>query len=436
MIERAPDTARRDLLKTAVAAIGSLALPPVLAGDSGAPEFRRGVNLSFWLQLSTEEPLKDEDLRAVAAAGFDHVRLPVDPLTIGWQAQSGHADTFSHIDRLDSALESIFNAGLNCILDFHPDEPSIAVLKAPGGESAWLEAWGSLARRYAPHPPSRLALELLNEPQRIYGADSKAWTRAQQLAVARIRRATDRHWLMTVGLYDPVNTLRRLEPPQDPRLIATTHCYWPYEITHMGATWDDAVSSGRRDVRNLRYPAALTDIRVPHVAAGTHDLQSEKLAADYVSAGWDIEKIRPHIKAAADWSREHGIAVHYTEFGILRSYVDPDSRIRWLHDVRSLIEQYGMGWTVYDLSCNFGIIALDGVGPSHWQKQCPVHPGTVHIEPRVSQALGLPSETEPRREFGSQDSAVLQGSALSPACPTGCTPGTSGSLQPVSAALS
>lgn len=389
------DATRRALLKMAAAAGWSLAMPPALAGtgDASTPSFRKGANLSFWLQISTEEALKDEDLRAVAAAGFDHVRLPVDPLTIGWQVQSGHADAFSRIEKLDQALDRIFAAGLNCILDFHPDDPSIAVLKSPGGESAWLDAWDQLAHRYAARPASRLAFELMNEPHRVYGEDSEAWTRAQQRAVERIRRATDQHWLMTVGLYDPLNSLRRLNPPRDPRLIATTHCYWPYEITHMGAGMDDGISSGRRDVRNLRYPASMTDNRVSHVAAGTSNLQSEKLAADYVASGWNIDKIRPHIKAAADWSREHGIPVHYTEFGVMRQYADPDSRLRWLHDVRSLIEEYGMGWTVYDLSCNFGIISLEGPGSQHWQKLCPVHPNPIRVEPQVGTALGLQPRT-------------------------------------------
>lgn len=381
---------RRNLLK-ATAAAWTLALPAgfARAADATPPALAKGVNLSFWLQISTEEALKADDLRAVAAAGFDHVRLPVDPLTIGWQAQSGQNKAFSRIDRLDQALELIFNAGLNCILDFHPDDPSIAVLKGPGGEAAWLDAWDFLAHRYSARPASRLAFELMNEPHRVYGENSDAWTRAQQQAVDRIRRATDQHWIMTVGLYDPLNSLRRLTPPRDPRLIATTHCYWPYEITHMGATQDDAASSGRRDVRNLRYPAAMTDRRTSHVAAGSNDLQSEKLAADYISADWGIEKIRPHIKAAGDWSREHGIPVHYTEFGVLRRFIDPDSRLRWLHDVRALIEEYGMGWTVYDLSCNFGIISLDGPGTAHWQKLCPTHPNPVRIDPQVAGALGL-----------------------------------------------
>jgi hypothetical protein len=149
------------------------------------------------------------------------------------------------------------------------------------------------------------------------------------------------------------------------------------------------VSSGRKNIRNIRYPAALTDRTIPHVAAGTHDLQSEKLAVDYLDTGWNIEKIRPHIEAASDWSRQHGIPVHYTEFGVLRRYLDPDSRLRWLQDVRSLIEEYGMGWTVYDLSCNFGIISLDGAGASHWQRLCPVHPGPIRIETQASSALGL-----------------------------------------------
>lgn len=343
----------------------------------------------MWLQISGEESLTADDLKALAQAGFDHVRLPVDPMKLGWQAATGAAGAFGRQPLLDEVVHRIIDAGLNLILDFHPDGASLGFLRTAGGEPAWVEAWGAWAGRYAAIPSDRLVFELMNEPSRVYGTDRGAWTRAQARAVERIRKSAPANWIMTTGTYDPLNYVRSLEPPADRRIVATAHCYWPYELTHMGASWDDAVTTGRRDVRNLRYPANLTAPDAPHVAPGGDPERVGRLVREYLAAGWDIEKIRPHIEDTAKWSHERGIPVHFTEFGVLRLYADPDSRLRWLSDVRSLLESYGIGWSLWDLSCTFGIIELDGTGPSHWHKLCPAHAGPIRVEPAVRTALGL-----------------------------------------------
>jgi hypothetical protein len=285
-------------------------------------------------------------------------------------------------------VRRVAEAGLDLILDFHPDDDSIAALKAPGGEAAWLGAWSSWARRYAAIPPDKLAFELLNEPQRIYGADRHAWLAAQRSALARIRKWTSAHRVLTSGLWNPFDTLRALDPPDDPRLIATAQFYLPFEFTHMGANWDDAISAGERDLRNLRYPAALTDPRAGHVAPGGNVRRVARIAADYIDAGWDIDRLRPYVEDAARWSARHGIPVHFTEFGVLRLYADPASRNRWLRDVRSLIEAAGCGWTVWDLACLFGIAAA-GKSTLDLAQSCigDGHPSV--IETGIRDALGL-----------------------------------------------
>lgn len=385
------DPSRRNALKALAASTAALALPSWAAPAAavpGPPGFRKGANLSFWLQITTEEKLTREDLVAVFAAGFDHVRLPVNPLTIGWQGPKGRGGVFDRQDSLDGIVRMILDTGLNLILDLHPDDDTIDFLRTPAGEPAWLDIWDAWAMRWASLPPGRFILELMNEPGRVYRQDEDAWYAAQVKAIERIRKHTRDHWIMTTGFWDPINSLRKLKCPQDPRIIATTHCYWPYEITHMGQVWDDGITSGRRDVRNLRYPAKATDPKANFVGGGDPG-KVNKLARDYIAKDWNIETIRPHIDYAACWSQEHRIPVHYTEFGVMRTWMDPESRWRWLSDVRSLIESYGMGWSVYDLSCNFGVISLDGTGASHWQKLCPAHAGTMSIEAGAKTALGL-----------------------------------------------
>jgi hypothetical protein len=45
------------------------------------------------------------------------------------------------------------------------------------------------------------------------------------------------------------------------------------------------------------------------------------------------------------------------EFGVYREYADPVDRAVWLRDVRTALEQNGIGWTVWDYSGAFGVVS-------------------------------------------------------------------------------
>jgi endoglucanase len=45
------------------------------------------------------------------------------------------------------------------------------------------------------------------------------------------------------------------------------------------------------------------------------------------------------------------------EFGVFREYSDPQDRAAWLHDVRTAFEHNGIGWTMWDYSGSFGVVA-------------------------------------------------------------------------------
>ncbi len=61
------------------------------------------------------------------------------------------------------------------------------------------------------------------------------------------------------------------------------------------------------------------------------------------------------MKAAADWAHRRGVPVLCDEFGVYRNYSNPKDREAWLHDVRTALEKYGIGWTLWDYSGSFGI---------------------------------------------------------------------------------
>ena len=71
---------------------------------------------------------------------------------------------------------------------------------------------------------------------------------------------------------------------------------------------------------------------------------------------WDVARIESEMKQAADWARRSGVPLICNEFGVFREYADPQDRAAWLHDVRSALEQNGIGWTMWDYSGSFGVV--------------------------------------------------------------------------------
>lgn len=91
---------------------------------------RHGVNLSEWFAQVydpkgyTKEHFEtwttSTDIALIKSAGFDHVRLSVNPqpmMDAAWR-QRGSEEYFSY---LDAAMKMILDAGLAVELDMHPD---------------------------------------------------------------------------------------------------------------------------------------------------------------------------------------------------------------------------------------------------------------------------------------------------------------------------
>ena len=44
------------------------------------------------------------------------------------------------------------------------------------------------------------------------------------------------------------------------------------------------------------------------------------------------------------------------EFGVYRKAAKPEDRAAWISDVRTTLEKYGIGWTMWDYSGGFGVV--------------------------------------------------------------------------------
>src|SRR5258708_21766004 len=61
----------------------------VRAAEAPPPMLKHGINLSYWFTDSGREPLVARDFDLIRAAGFDHVRIPINPESLGFSLYDG-----------------------------------------------------------------------------------------------------------------------------------------------------------------------------------------------------------------------------------------------------------------------------------------------------------------------------------------------------------
>ncbi|MGQ0675171.1 MAG: glycoside hydrolase family 5 protein [Rhodospirillales bacterium] len=387
-------TRRRVLLGAAGAGLAAtLAWPRRAAAQSALP--RRGVNLSHWLSWEGRQPVVPEDARRIRGAGFDHVRLPVDPELLGWNplAESAAKRMLLNFARLDRALEMLLGAGLAVIVSFHAREKTRdeIELKTPM-QDAWVEFWRALALRYARHPPDRLIFAAMNEPQ-YYVRGAARWHQHQQRVVQAIRAEDRRRLLALSGMGGSgLDYLERTGMIADPASFYVFHFYEPYLVTHFGAGWEPFTKEPSALVAKIVYPSTEMASATAAVRVGPQRAAAEKLVRDYIDRPWNAATIDARIAVAEAWAARAGVRLMCTEFGVLRTRIDAPSRYRWIADVRQALERRGIGWSVWDYADLFGIATARGdvvnLGDGAVAPRDPANPKR-EFDPPALAALGL-----------------------------------------------
>ena len=80
----------------------------------------------------------------------------------------------------------------------------------------------------------------------------------------------------------------------------------------------------------------------------------------YGASGWNQQAILSRLQFARDWANEHHVPIMCDEFGAFRDTAPADSRARYIHDVRLVLERLQIGWSMWDYSGNFGMVTRGG----------------------------------------------------------------------------
>ena len=319
---------------------------------------RRGVNLSEWFAQVydpkgyTKEHFQTwvttDDIARIKSLGFDHVRLSVNPQPM---FVTNHPNDIpaEYLGYLDAAVKMILDKNLAVVIDIHPESDFKAQLKDDTFVQQFADFWRALAHHFATSDPERVFFEVLNEPE---VSDPYRWYGIQTKLLSAIRQAVPQHTIIAAGArWSDDDELVFLEPFRDPNVVYNFHFYFPHLFTHQGATWGAYYWHW---VKGLRYPS--TPESAERAAMNVPEAADRLAVIRYGQDHWDAGRIDAEIAQAADWAHQHNVNVVCNEFGVYRSYADPNDRAAWLRDVRSSLERHGVGWTVWDYSGGFGVV--------------------------------------------------------------------------------
>jgi hypothetical protein len=351
-------------------------LLPAQVSDERYAHLARGVNLTRWFQYGGRMPIGEADRDLLKNAGFTSVRIALAP-----QYLLPHFSKPERIERnlarLDAGIDLFLNAGMAVMLDLQADTRYLDYyLSTPEAPQELMDTWHMLAARYADRNTDLLFFEVMNEPDSRF--TQAAWDEEQKKVLAAIREAAPNHTvLLAPANWSGLDALLQMTPYSDPNVIYVVHYYSPSTFTAQGADWTSPHEIAK--LRNVPWPAFLPEL--DGLIRDETDDGARRLLEQYQRENWDASHIDWDIGLASAWAKEWNVRVVVNEFGGYKPFSPPDSRARWLHDVRVALDHYQLGWAMWDYSAGFDLVVRDG--------------DTRTIDPAVGAALGLEPWTMP-----------------------------------------
>lgn len=380
--------------------IGLILTQPALA-ETAADRFapKRGLNLELWVEwLSPDEMVTrpgfldvfpdwrrhvpPDAVAGLAQAGFDFVRLPIDPAPFLRLGPGPAQDAL--IGQVVDTTSMIQTSGLKVIVDLHSiprqDDPSgtEAIVTDPAALDAYATLVGQIAARLHGMDPDRTALELLNEPTHDCGLafepDQQKWpAQLTRLHGAARTNAPDLPLVVSGACWGGADGLLALDPSllSDDNLIWSFHSYGPFFFTHQGAGWSFGphvyfaeVPYPPTTITDEMAATLVQDATARAAAAGQVTITKEALAAELQTyRDLPADAAFEDIARVADWADTHGVPrnrVVMGEFGVIRENGDGVdvplvSRAAFLDAKIGAAENAGFGWAIYSWTGSLAI---------------------------------------------------------------------------------
>ena len=398
---------RRALIVGALAAGTCCAVANAQVGIS---PLRRGIsidNLVYWGRLQAgdsghyadepfaghEHTLPEALLANVVAAGFDFVRLTVDPgpfLDLEGQAREALDGLLAR------TLTRLRRFGLSVLVDLHPntqikvyDPVTWLTSVSDPMFSRYLALVRRIARLLGDRRDAGIAFELMNEPPYGYDRSSvRRWqTMLEALHDAARAQAPDMILVLSGARGGSATGLADVDPAPfaGSRVLYSFHYYEPHLFTHQGVASDGEGTRSWRYMSDLPYPPAegsraatlamvdrnvRSDVSLDPVARMRALRQAHNVAESYLASDVGGKRVSADFDAVLTWAGRGGVeagAILLGEFGVTRTYgpyraAEAQARVDWLRDVRTAAERRGFGWALWELVGSGGMasVTVDG----------------------------------------------------------------------------
>ncbi|MBN2411018.1 cellulase family glycosylhydrolase [candidate division KSB1 bacterium] len=311
-------------------------------------QFKRGVNLTGWLQTSGPRQIQftkftKRDFENIKSLGCDVIRLPINLHFMTGGAPDYIVDPLFYYF-LDQIVDYAEELELHLILDNHTFDP--AENTDPNVGDILVPVWTQMAEHYKGRS-TYLYYEVLNEPHGI--SDSK-WNQIQQNVVEAIRVVDQKHTIIIGPAgWNSYNNFKYMPLYDDDNLIYTFHFYDPFLFTHQGASWTDPSMEPLAGVP-FPYDAA----RMPECPPELKGTWIESGLKYYQNDG-TINRVKELIDIAVDFQNIRNAPLLCGEFGVYIPNSNNDDRVYWYEIVRNYLEEKGIAWTIWDYTGGFGL---------------------------------------------------------------------------------
>lgn len=264
----------------------------------------RGINIESTLDgFESEYPVYrsiEEDVKSIAEAGFQSVRLPVR-FSDHCAAEAPYLIDPDFMAKVDQVVNAALKNNLPIVLDMHY-YPYISfagqdsLISYEDNIKRLHSLWSQIAEHYSSYPDDMVYFDLMNEPNPQLGTDG--WNKLVGDLIPVIRKSNPHKTILvmtpSLGQHWTINYLDL--PQEEDNIIVEFHYYLPHLFTHQG----------------LEFAMADGAYNIPWM--GTEE---EKAAIDH------------DLNYCAEWSRKNNRPVNMGEFGVYKN-ADPQSRARWI----------------------------------------------------------------------------------------------------------
>jgi endoglucanase len=331
--------------------------------NSSQIDFSKGLNLAHWffLPIVADEKMETsaylqkwmtvDEVRSIAKAGFNHVRLPIDPDFL--QPNWSKGDLKIQDDRLqaiDRAIELIEAEKLGVILDLHPTRRLKLEAQPYGADYQNIESiWKTLSDRYRKNS-QMIAYEILNEP---LVENPALWRDIAERLVALIRQVDPLHTVIVPAHgYSGVGELLDFRPVSGDRLLYTFHFYAPLVFTHQGATWLENYAS----LKNIPYPLDVSKPeKIPSNGRSQVAPETQKLWEEYKTSPANRSQLETQIKKVVQWRDRYKVSLYCGEYGV-HGVAPKGDRYRWHQDVAEILQAENIGHSLWSYRAAFGLV--------------------------------------------------------------------------------